>query len=158
MKALLLRLWRRPALQACSAPADLELPLRPSPRLRLAHRVLLVMMTLYALELWLGGHSLAAPAMLLLAAGCALRRRPANGPGTLVLATDGRLFLRLGSATEQVHLSAASLRLGSHLLLVLRAGQRTVRVLLGPDNLSPELLAACQRRLPRSASTGTALH
>ncbi len=159
MKAMLLRLWRCPPPQACPAPADLELPLLPSPRLRIAIRMMLLMSLLYALELWLSGHRLAAPAMLLLAASCARRRRPtSDGPRTLVLATDGRLFLRHGQAMEQVQLAPASLRLGSHLLLVLRAGRRTVRGLLGPDNLPPELLAACQRRLPRSASTGTALH
>jgi hypothetical protein len=119
---------------------------------------LLLLLLLHALELALSGQRFAAFTVLSVA-GCAMLRRPAgNGSGTLVLARDGRLFLRHGQTLQQVHLSPASLRLGSHLLLVLRSGQCTVRVLLGPDNLPPELLAACQRRLPRSASAGTALH
>lgn len=158
MKALLMKLWWRPPPQACPAPDALELPLLPSSRLRMAGRACLLVVVLYALELWLTGHRLAAPAVLLAAAAGARRRSAGSDHGHLVLLADGRLFLRRGQAMEEVRLAPASLRLGPHLLLVLRGERRTVRVLLGPDNLPPDLLAACQRRLPRSAPAGTALH
>src|SRR5262245_17425684 len=86
MKAFLIPLWRRPPLQACSAPEALELPLRPSSRLRIAACLFLLMVLSYAVELWLSGHRFAAPLVLLAAAGCAARRTAAGDPDCLVLA------------------------------------------------------------------------
>jgi hypothetical protein len=160
MKTLLMRLWRRPSLRLCSASETLELPLLRSRRLRLATRVFMAAVLLHALELALMEHLVAAPSALLLAAGIAARRtRPGESPHCLVLAADGRLFLCWREREmEQVQLLPASLRLGSHLLLILRGNRRTFRVLLGPDNLSAHLLAAFKRRLPGPGHAGTALH
>jgi hypothetical protein len=160
VKALLIPLWRRPPLRPCPAPETLELPLLASPRLRIAARVFLLLILTYVVELWLTGHRLAAPMVLLAAVGCMSRRTPASeGSLCLVLAADGGLFLRSRrGAMEEVQLGPASLRLGSHLLLELRGSRRTVRVLLGPDNIAPDLLAAFKRRLPGTGPVGTALH
>jgi hypothetical protein len=160
MKALLLQLWRPPPLRPCPAPEILELHLLPSSRLRVAVRLFLLMILLHALELWLTGHWLAAPLVLLAAAGYVVRKKPAgHDPCWLVLDRDGQMFLRSRRGSlEPVQLGAASLRLGSHLLLILRGSHRTIRLLLGPDNLAPDLLAAFKRRLPGTSPAGTALH
>jgi hypothetical protein len=161
MKAFLIRLWRRPSPRPRAAPEVLELPLLPSARLRIATRVLLAAILLYAVELMLMGHRVAAPLVLLIMAGITARgdiRQP-ESPRCLVLAADGRLFLcGRERGTAEVQLGSASLRLGPHLLLVLRGHSRTFRLLLGPDNLPPHLLAAFKRRLPETGDAGTALH
>lgn len=160
MKALLIRLWRRPRPRLRAAPELLALPLLPSPRLRIAARLFLAVILLYATELAVTGHPVAASWALLLAAAVAARRtREADKPQCLVLAADGRLFLRWRQQRmDEVQLRPASLRLGAHILLVLRGPRRTYRLLLGPDNLPPHLLAAFRRRLPETGDAGTALH
>jgi hypothetical protein len=159
------RLFHDGPLQLRVAPEALELALRPSPRLRLARRALAIAVLLYLLELLLTGHRIAALAIALLVACSSwpwmarVGTSPAM-PQRLVLATDGRLFLEhRGGSLEEVRLRPESLRLGSHVLLVLTGAGRTIRLLLGPDNLAPAQLAALQRRLPAgSAPPATALH
>ena len=154
------RLWREPALQLRTASESLELPLLPSPRLRSARRLLLSLIGLYVLELLWTGHWLAALLTVLAATTFRHRRASVADPCCLVLAADGRLFLRRTTGLdEEVRLSPASLRLGLHLLLVLRGKRSTIRLLLGPDNLAPVLLAALKRRLPSGTVVlATALH
>ncbi len=131
--ASLRKLWQLPPLAPCPAPETLELPLLPSSRLRVAGRLLLVLVVLYALELWLTGHPCAALLILLIAGASAIRRNPRDRPCCLVLKEDGRLFLHgLRGAADEMQLRRTSLRLGAHLLLVLRGNRRTVRLLLGP--------------------------
>jgi hypothetical protein len=109
---------------------------------------------LHVAELWRHGHQLAATVTLLSGAGGwawqRARRPRARQPRRLLVTADGRVFLQLrDGAVEQASVGAASLRLGSTLLLVLRCGKRRHRLLLGPDNLARGQLAALQRRLPR---------
>jgi hypothetical protein len=151
--------WREP--QSCPHPATtaLELSLRPSPRLRGVLWLLRLLILAYAGELVLAQHGTAASLVLMLAVAGLWRARAPRGRG-LRLEADGRLFLRLDDdSTRQVWLAGSGLRLGSHLLLVLRSGKSCHRVLLGPDNLAAGELAALQRRLPITAAAGaTALH
>lgn len=160
MKAFLIRLWRRPAPRLRAAAEVLELPLLPSSRLRIATGVFLATILLHAVELMLMSQPVAAPLVLLIATGMRARRTgQQESPRCLVLAADGRLFLCWREQhMEEVQPGPASLRLGPHLLLVLRGHGRTFRLLLGPDNLPPHLLAAFKRRLPETGDAGTALH
>lgn len=148
--------------QLRTAPESLALPLLPSPRLRLARRVLYFGLLLYLLELVLTGHWLAAATVaLVVAAGCwPWRRAGHDRPRQLVVASDGRVFLRMhDDRVEAMQLRPESLRLGPHVLLVLSNGGRAQRLLLGPDNLAPAQLSALQCRLPPGAAApGTALH
>jgi hypothetical protein len=115
------------------------------------------------LELMLTGHWLAAGAVAVTAVlggwppgqGKSGRR-----PRQLVIATDGRLLLDYPEGEmKEAQLLRQSMRLGSHVLLVLAAGGHVHRLLLGPDNLNPGQLAALKCRLPAgSAPPGTALH
>lgn len=159
-------LWWAPSPRLRPAPETLELPLQPSPRLRKARALLLSSIFLYGLELLLTGHWLALAATVGVAAvgfgpWCRLPRSGRPEPRHLVLAASGRLILTYpGDREEDVCLSARSLRLGSHLLLVLEGAGRTHRLLLGPDNLAPAELAALRRRLPAGpvAAAATALN
>lgn len=158
-------LFRGQPLQLRPAPEALELPLRTSPRLRLARRALGLAVLLYTVELLLTGHWIAAPVIALLAACGSWPCRARTGASSatlhcLVLATDGRMFLEAGAGiAHEVWLRPESLRLGPHLLLVLASPGSTIRLLLGPDNLHPAQLAALKCRLPAGpAPPGTALH
>jgi hypothetical protein len=157
-------LWFKEApLQLRPAPAPLTLPLLPSPRLRLAGRVLSLGVLLYLLELALTGHGLAAGMVALIAActGWPWRQWTSSGsPRHLVVTPDGRLFLRIREdSMEEMRLRPESLRLGPHVLLVLSNGRRKHRLLLGPDNLTLPQLSALTCRLPAGpAPSGTALH
>jgi hypothetical protein len=112
MKALLIRLCRRPPLRLFPAQGVLQLPLLRSSRLRVAARLFLLVTLLYALELWFTGHRVAAP-LVLLAACAAARAESGERPRCLVLAQDGRLFLHdARGAVEEMQLQPASLRLG----------------------------------------------
>jgi hypothetical protein len=152
-------------LQLRPAPQALELPLRASPRLRHARWIPGGAVLLYMLELSVSGHWMAATAVAVLAAWSSWPWKPRNGARcatcrSLVVATDGELFLVAdGRCLQQVWLRPESLRLGSHVLLVLTGHGRTIRLLFGPDNLAPAELAALKRRLPAGpAPPGTALH
>lgn len=98
---------------------------------------------------WLhGGGTLLMALMLHWACRSAVHTRHAT-PRRLLITADGRAFLlQAGLPAVPLVLAAASLRLGSHLLLLMHSEKRAHRVLLGPDNLPPEMLAALQRRLP----------
>jgi hypothetical protein len=124
-----------------------------------------VAVLLYMMELLLTGHQMAAMAVAVLAACGSWPCRQRMGarcaaPRSLILATEGRLFLETGEGRlQQVWLRPESLRLGPHVLLVLTAHDRTIRLLLGPDNLAAAQLAALKCRLPAGpAPPGTALH
>lgn len=158
------RLLHGQPLRLVAAPEVLRLPLRPSPRLRFACGMLGIAVLLHALELLLTGHRLAAMAVVGLAACAAWgqwhRARNHASPRFLRIDTDGRLFLEVaeGGAEEETQLRPESLRLGPHVLLLLSARDRRIRLLLGPDNLDPARLASLKRRLPGPASPATALH
>ncbi|MET0282239.1 MAG: hypothetical protein ABW278_14105 [Steroidobacteraceae bacterium] len=130
------------------------MPLRPSPRWRLARRVLGLATLCYLAELLLGHHYVVAAATTVLAALLLWRahcteRWQSTPPRRLVWAADGRMFLVTpGAPPQEASVDPASLRLGSHLLLVLRCGGRRQRWLLGPDNLAAAALATLLRRLP----------
>ena len=157
--ATLRALWLHQSLQLRPAPEALTVPLRPSPRLRVARRLFLCMTVLYVSELLLRHHWLAAPgvALLLLLGAHPGRIRH---PRCLQLDREGSLWLQWHSGRwEQLRLHPASLRLGAHVLLVLRGSSGVQRVLLGPDNLAPDALAALQRRLrPGSIGRASGLH
>jgi hypothetical protein len=157
--------WRDSPLQLRPAPERLELPLRPSPRLRGAALTSLLALLAYTLQLAVHGHLVAAAVMLLFtgAATWQWRLRSSQDGGSLrqlLCAGDGNLSLVFANhAVEAVSLSPSSLRLGRHLLLVLQGPTRVHRLLLGPDNLAPSELAALNRRLPTATVVpGTALH
>jgi hypothetical protein len=125
----------------------------PAPIARRALRLLLLAQGLYATELLLLGHPLAASAVLAIMVGlwwlrqravCPCRSRPRR----LLIAADGRLhLLTVGGAVVEVSLDPASMRLGPWLLLVMRGEAGVMRLLLGPDNLDAPQLAALRRRL-----------
>lgn len=145
------------------ASEPLALPLRPSSRLRIAAAILVLAVLLYLLELVVTGHWLAAAGMAVMGACLAWpwkREASATRPQQLVISPDGQLFLESGGQRiGKAQLHPQSLRLGSHVLLVLVLGTRRHRLLLGPDNLAPVQLAALKCRLPMgSAPAGTALH
>ncbi len=157
------RLWFAPPLQLRAAEALLELPLRPAPRLRVARRVLLLLILGYALELTLTGHRAMMLLALLAATGFGpvprVFRADRKIPDHLLLLPDGRLWISYSGAVEEVTLQPESMRLGPHLLLVLRDGRHSLRLLLGPDNLAAADLAALRRRLPSGpVAPATALH
>jgi hypothetical protein len=132
--------------------------------LRVLRRLFLFAILLYAVELLLNRHWFAAPLAMLASSAFGHRRAFAIATGgsadCLVVAPDGRLFLKSrAGGIEEVWLRPASLRLGPHLLLVLRSSGPDVRLLLGPDNLPAPLLAALNRRLlAGTVASGTALH
>lgn len=163
--ARLPRLWREPPLPIRPAAEGLDLPLRPSPRLRRALRIALILVAMYAAELALRGHWIAAVIVSASGAGAAwvLRRHASSRtrrPLRLVLTAEGQAFLvPARGLPEPVALQPESARLGRHLLLVLRSNMRRQRVVLGPDNLDARLLAALHRRLPPAVvGEATALH
>jgi len=147
------------ALQA--APEALVIELRPAPAVRRMAALLRVLLLLYAGELLLTHHWLAALAMGPLAA-LSLRpwgRRSGAGPRQLLVSADGALWLAYGDVLVRMHLDPSSLRFGSQLLLVMRGAGGTHRLLLGPGNVAPQALAALRRRLVAGpAGPGTALH
>lgn len=66
----------------------------------------------------------------------------------LLLSADGRLhLLEAGGKVVLATLQPCSMRLGPWLLLVLRDDEGTRRLLLGPDNLDPDHLAALRRQV-----------
>lgn len=119
---------------------------------------------LLAAELALRGHFVfSAGVALMVAAGLAAWRRALRttpgSPRRLLVSADGRLHvLTVGGEIDPVHLDASAIRLGRHLLLRLRGGGQ-YRLLLGPDNVEPAMLAALGRRLAGAASpAATAIH
>jgi hypothetical protein len=143
------------------AVGTLVLPLLPSPRLRLAVRILMLGILFYLMELLITGHGAVAGAVMLAAAASGAWKQPRDAASRqLVVTPDGRLFLdAMEGAMQEMQLRPETLRLGPHLLLVLSNGGHRHRLLLGPDNLAPAALAALKCRLPMgSAAPGTALH
>jgi hypothetical protein len=120
----------------------------------------LLFMVVYAGQLALAGHWAMAPAMLAITGLTlfAMRRMlpaDAGAPRRLVLAADGGLHVAtVGGLVEKVDIDGGSLWLGSAVLLVLHAGHRSHRVLLGCGNLDPAELASLRRRL-RGAATAS---
>lgn len=147
------QLWEEAAPALRTTLHGLELALVASPLARRAAGVFIVAQVLYAAELALLGHWLTGILVLMVAAGCDWlqrhgRRDGARRPRLLLLTSEGRLhLLDFAGRLEEVCLLPASLRLGPWLLLVLSAGPRRIRLLLGPDNLPAEKLAALRRRL-----------
>jgi hypothetical protein len=157
--AALLGLWRESPARCVAAVTALEVPLRPSRRVRQIRWLLLSLVLVYVIQLLLGRHWLVAPLVALLAAAACLR----HGHGEwshLRMEPDGRLLLCTGAGrVQQVWLAANGLRLGAHVLLVLRGGSGCWRVCLGPDNVGPDALAALKQRLPGGTEAPvTALH
>lgn len=154
------RLWREAVPVPAAAAGSLDIALRPSPLAHRALRVLLVAQLLYSVELLLLQHVQVAGMVLALAAVLVLGQRraaraAASAPRRLLLLADGRLCLLLaGGAVEPATLLPSSLRLGSWLLLVLRSGPRTHRLLIGPDTLDAAPLACLRRRLGAAAAGG----
>jgi hypothetical protein len=152
--AFSLRLWQQPPLALREAPESIEIPLLPSRRARRARQLLCLAACAYPLELmwhdqWLAGVGALALA-LMLAWACRAAAQAQNAvPRRLLITADSRVFLlRAGSPAMPLQLSAASLRLGPHLLLLMHSEKGAHRLLLGPDNLPAQGLAALQRRLP----------
>jgi FAD/FMN-containing dehydrogenase len=120
--------------------------------------VFLLALLLHAAELMLTGHAWVAAGTTVLALGAwaAGRQLTPHRPGSprrLLLAADGRLHvLGIGGNVQQLALGAASLWLGSAVLLELRAPRQTFRVLVGRGNLDPATLAALRRRLRGAAA------
>lgn len=147
------QLWEEGAPALRPATHGLELALAPSPLARWAAGVFIVAQVIYAAELALLGHWLPGGLVLTLAAGCDwLQRRAqrdeAHRPRLLLLTTEGRLYLLdFSGRLVEVCLQPATMRLGPWLLLVLTAGPRRIRLLLGPDNLPAGKLADLRRRL-----------
>lgn len=147
------RLWREALPRPAAASHALDIPLVPSPLARRAFAVLLAAQLLHAIELLLLQHLVMAGAVLAVAVVLGLGRRramrtSAATPRRLLLLADGRLCLLLaGGAVEPATLLPQSLRLGAWLLLVLRSGTATHRLLIGPDNLAAGPLATLRRRL-----------
>lgn len=106
------------------------------------------MITVYVLELVLEGHLVGAVlAVVLVVFGVWPGR--AEPWRRLRVEPDGQLLLiSQGGESLEVRLGPGGVRLGQHLLLVLRSGRGLHRLLLGPDNLTAGQLAALKRRLP----------
>jgi hypothetical protein len=72
----------------------------------------------------------------------------------LRLYPDGRVLFSARQAVVEARVASCSLRLGSHVLLVLHTdGQRPLRLLLGPQILSAQDCAALGRWLKRVPGT-----
>lgn len=119
----------------------------------------LCIVLLYGFELALR-HHLVAAAVVAVIAGIGHWPARRNQPRCLRFERDGSLRLQWHAGSwEQMWLSATSLRLGEHVLLVLRGSTRVQRLLLGPDNLARHELAALRRRLRAGPTSGaSALH
>ncbi len=156
-------LWCAPPLQLRPVDATLELPLRPSRRLRAARWLLLLLILLYSLELLLTGHRMVMLLALLASGGlwplprrfCAHRKKP----DCLLLPGEG---LQLRYPDGELHPPTCSPKACAsdpHLLLVLRTEGHALRLLLGPDNLEPRnSRPCCAGYQPDRPVAGTALH
>jgi hypothetical protein len=145
-------LWKESTPVLPRAAGGLQVPLRPSPLARRAVWLLLALQGLYLVQLVYLGHVVVATLVAALGSALAwhLRRRIATqwAAQRLLLSADGRLHLLVpGGRLLAATLHPASMRLGAWLLLVLRAGTDTHRLLLGPDNVDPALLSALRRRI-----------
>lgn len=149
------RAWHEAPAAPHAVRHGLEIALVPSPLVRRLRRGFLVGQAAFALELLLLGHGAAAVLVLSLAMAPGLQQRMprlavSRAPRRLLVAADGRLhLLGVGGDVEPVRLQGSSLRLGPWLLLSLRGEGRVHRLLLGPDNVPPALLAALRRRMLR---------
>lgn len=138
----------------------LELELRPPRRARVAATVFVFLSLAFTLDQLLQGRLLLAvfSGIATLAGGGSLLQWVVRyRSGRLVVEGSGAVRLETSGGPCPVTLDRRSLRLGPHLLLVLRSpAGRSFRLLLGPDNLAPAELAALRRRLRRLA-TGVGL-
>lgn len=119
---------------------------------RMGGWVLLAVQGLYLAQLIYLGHLVVATLVAAVGVTFAWRLRAGGSAAQtarrLLLSADGRLhLLEVGGGLQSVALHPGSMRLGAWLLLVLRTGTGTHRLLLGPDNLEPEKLAALRRRV-----------
>lgn len=145
-------LWREPLPQLPDAAAGLQLPLHPSRVVRMGGWVLLAVQGLYLAQLIYLGHLVVATPVAVIGVTFAWRLRAGSSAAQtarrLLLAADGRLhLLEVGGGLQPAALHPGSMRLGAWLLLVLSTGTGTHRLLLGPDNLDPDKLAALRRRV-----------
>jgi hypothetical protein len=152
-------LLQEPALLPRATSHGLDLPVLASPAARWAAWLFVLGGVLYALELLLSAHWLAATvvAALLMFLIWQLRRMNrvlAGNPRRLLLAADGRIHvLSVAGMVEQVHLHPASMRFGPWMLLLLVRDKRNFPLLVGPDNTQPQQLAALRRRLLQAATS-----
>lgn len=151
-------LWRVAPPRLLPGAHALDLPLRPSPRLRRVRFLLRILALACVVELLVQRHWLAA-ALIATASAC---RWSSAGPALrcLRLEADGRIFLTLADGrVAEAWLAPGGVRIGSHVVLVLRSFAGTRRLLFGPDNLGEMELAGLGRRLSGgTASAGSGLH
>lgn len=151
----LTRAWHEAPATPHAARHGLEFALLPSPLVRRLRRAFLLAQVIFAVELLLLGHGLAAALVLALAWLPGLQQHipwlaAPPPPRRLLLAADGRLhLLGITGDVEPVRLQGTSLRLGPWLLLTLRGEGRVQRLFLGPDNVPPAPLATLRRRMLR---------
>lgn len=126
----------------------------PSTLVRRLDRAFTLAHTGFGLELLLLGHGVASALVLAMALLPCLQRRvrrldASPVPGRLLVAADGRLhLLHVPGDIEAVCLQNSSLRLGPWLVLTLRGrGRNMHRLVLGPDNVPVDVLAALRRRM-----------
>ena len=147
-----------PPLRPHPARRGLELPLTPLPQARRLAVFYLLALVLYSGQLLWSGHWVMAVLGLALAAATLFAMRTVHpqdrgAPRRLLLAADGRLHVAtVGGSIEPVDLGGESMWLGSAVLLVLHAPERTHRLLLGIGNLEPAALATLSRRLRGAAA------
>ena len=146
----------RPAPAGIRPGPRLELTLRPASRARWCGGLFLLLALVHAAGLWRQGNQPLALGTLVavLFASAVLWHwlwpSQSRSFRQLQLEPDGSTFLLTADGRRQaVTLIPGSLRLGQHLLLVLRAGDCCHRLLLGPGNTDPDRLAALRRRLRR---------
>ena len=146
----------RPGPAGIRPGPGLDLSLRPPVRARWCSGLFVLLALGHATSQWLQGSlpraagilvatlmaSVALWRWLLPVRAVSVQRLQAGPEGSICLLTaDGR--------RREVSLIPVSMRLGPYLLLVLRAPDRSHRLLLGPDNVDPAGLAALRRRLRR---------
>lgn len=150
-------LWKESSPALPTAPEGLQVPLHPSLLARRAGRLLFALQGLYVAQLIYLGHLFVAGLVAALGAGLAWHVRRAIAARwtaqRLLLSADGKLhLLGPGGRLQVAMLHPASMRLGAWVLLVLRAGTGTHRLLLGPDNLDAARLSALRRRIAAISS------
>jgi hypothetical protein len=144
------RLWREPVPSLPPTASGLQIPLHPSRVLRHGRRLMLALQCAYLAQLLVLGHlrvaGLVAVACVAFAWSCRAANAARPRARRLLLSADGKLhLLDAGGQVVPVVMQPCSMRLGPWLLLVLGDAAGVLRLLLGPDNLDAQQLAALQR-------------
>ncbi|HWL61756.1 MAG TPA: hypothetical protein VNQ32_03100 [Steroidobacteraceae bacterium] len=145
-------LWHEDLPGLPEAAQGMQIPLRPSAVIHKGRWLLHLLPGFHLVQLTLLGHVLVAGIVALLTAALVWQCRAAQ-PATmqsrrLFVSAHGRMhLLGAGGIVAPAVLQPCSMRLGPWLLLVLREGTGTRRLLLGPDNVDPAQLAALRRRV-----------